>query len=376
MNLLTDIITYVRRIVKTSSNSAMSDNLIIDYINRFYVSDVPARIQLFELKTKFNMLTSPLIDQYNIPYYPQQTAPGGITIAPYPMYQMLEGPVLCDGVLVPLFTDRNSFVKVYPNFYFNEDNDVTGNGGATYSFSTVNNPVERAHIDVIGYNAFQQNQEPIPYSSLNSAVYISAQDVNNNTVNIQDVGPDYPPALATGNANIGNLMLQSVLQNGSLMLAQLTVAGTINYSTGATTINFSPTNIPSGNTIQVKYVSFAAGIPRIVLFYNNIIAIRPIPNTAYLLEFDAYLTPSAFLNSAAALPFGYMAEYIARGAARKILSDEADADQFAFYEPFFREQEMLVIRRTDRQRSVNRTPTIFTELNSQNGYGWQTGLGT
>jgi len=229
---------------------------------------------------------------------------------------------------------------------------------------------------VIGVNAYEQNEEPIPYSSLNSGVYISALDANNNQITIQDVGPNYPPSAATGNGNIGNLMLKSVLENTAVTLDSLDTAGTINYETGAISLDFSPTVIPSGNTIQVKYVSFAAGTPRIVIFYNNVITVRPVPDTAYLLEFDAYLTPAAFLNSAAAFPFSYMAEYIARGAARKILSDTGDAEQLAFYEPFFREQESLVIRRTNRQQSVNRTPTIFTDLTSQNGYGWQTGNGT
>lgn len=376
MNLLTDVLTYIRRIIKTPSNAVMTDNLLIDYVNRFCTCDLPARLQLFELKTKFNMLTAPLMDQYNIPYYPEQTAPGGVTIAPYPMYQMLMDPVCVDGVLTPFFTDRNSFVKVYPNFFFNEENDTVGDGGSTYSFSTVNNPIERAHIDVIGVNAYEQNEECMPYASLDSGVYISAQDDNDNVITLQDVGPNYPPALATGNANIGNLMLQSVLQNTSATLASLTTAGTVNYSTGAISIDFSPTTIPSGNTIQVKYVSFSSGVPRIVCFYNNVIKVRPIPDDVYLLEFDAYLTPAAFLNSASALPFGYMAEYIARGAARKILSDTGDIEQFGFYEQLFKEQEMLVVRRTDRQRSISRTSTIFSDLTTQNGYSTQTGQGT
>ena len=32
MNLLSDVITYVRRLIKSPSNAVISDNLIIDYI--------------------------------------------------------------------------------------------------------------------------------------------------------------------------------------------------------------------------------------------------------------------------------------------------------------------------------------------------------
>ena len=85
---------------------------------------------------------------------------------------------------------------------------------------------------------------------------------------------------------------------------------------------------------------------------------------------DAYLSPSAFLNTATAIPFGYMAEYIARGAARKILSDTGDQDQFMFYEPLFREQELLVWKRSQRQWTATRTETIYSQGMNQGQSGF------
>lgn len=370
MFLLSDVITYVRRLIKSASNAVVSDALILDYINRFYVYDVPARLQLFELKTTYQFVTQPLVDQYNIPYYPAYATPGPMTVSPYPMYQMLEGPVLVDGVEIPLYTDPSSLVKVYPAFFQNEENDVAANGGSTYSFMTANNPLLRANIDVNGQIAVA-NGQPIPFPSLNSAVFITGIDASNNIVTLQDVGPNYPPARATGDANVGNLMLTSDLQAGNL-----TVNGTINYSTGQVTNANFVVAIPSGNEIQVKYCTLTTGFIRLAMFYNNTITLRPVPDDVYLMSFSAYLTPVAFLNTAAAMSFGYMSEYLARGAARKMLSDTGDWDQFDRYEPLFREQENNVLRRTERQNSVSRTPTIFTELTNQYGYWNQPGNGT
>ncbi len=80
------------------------------------------------------------------------------------------------------------------------------------------------------------------------------------------------------------------------------------------------------------------------------------------------MSPAAFLNTTAAIPFAYMAEYIARGAARKILSDTGDIEQFQFYEPLFKEQELLVWKRSQRIWTATRTETIYSQgLN--NGYG-------
>ena len=83
------------------------------------------------------------------------------------------------------------------------------------------------------------------------------------------------------------------------------------------------------------------------------------------MELDCYLTPAAFLNTSQAFAFGYMSEYIARGAARKILSDTGDTESFMFYEPLFREQENLVWKRSQRQYTTTRTGTIFSETQGQ-----------
>ena len=70
-----------------------------------------------------------------------------------------------------------------------------------------------------------------------------------------------------------------------------------------------------------------------------------------------------------------MSEYIARGAARKILADTGDVEQFAFYEPLFKEQEQLVWKRSQRQFTSTRTNTIFSQLTTQS-VGYNIGQGT
>jgi hypothetical protein len=63
-----------------------------------------------------------------------------------------------------------------------------------------------------------------------------------------------------------------------------------------------------------------------------------------------------------------MCEYIARGAARKILADTGDTEQFMFYEPLFKEQETLVWKRSQRQFTATRTCTIFSDLQGQSNF--------
>lgn len=395
MNFLSDIITYVRRIVKSPSNAELSDNLIIDYINRFWMMDVDARIQLFDLKTKYQFQTSPGVDQYNMPLYDVQTQ-GGQSVGIYPVYQGFLGPAYINGVQISFQTQRDMFFRNFPNVVQQSNVVGTGDGTAgpyTLTFTIapgnstpLNPPIEyilRGHVDITGIIATGANVDPyfgttlntlIPSTSIYPAVYFTSIDANGNSVVVQDSGQflqTNPGAI--NNANYGLLMTPGNAPFGYSALSggYSTTSNTINYLTGIATVTF-PVAIPAGAAINGQCYFFQSGLPRAVLFYNNVITLRSPPDRQYLVELDAYLSPSAFFNTAAAIPFGYMAEYIARGAARKLLSDTGDVEQFMFYEPLFREQEHLVWKRSQRQFTATRTQTIYSQGNGQGNLGFNT----
>lgn len=392
MNLLQDVITYVRRIVKTPSGLVLSDNLIIDYINRFWIMDVDARIQLFDLKTKYQFQIQPGVDQYNMPLYSVQTSPPGTdqTIGMYPVYQGFMAPAYVQGVQVSFSTKRDEFFRVYPRIVQQMQVVGVGNGtqgpynlqfpiGLGNSFP-VNPPVSaimRGHIDMAGIISTGFNEDPpiitsaaatlripaVPVTSVDAAVFITSTNADGGNVVVSDSGQfldgfeNYGLLMTPGKAPLGNAILP-----GGYSSTQ----NTINYFTGIANVEF-PVAIPAGVNINAQCYYFQSGLPRAILYYNNVITLRMPPATQYLVELDAYLTPAAFLDTGAAIPFGYMAEYIARGAARKILSDTGDVDQFSFYEPLFKEQELLVWKRSQRQFTSTRTPTIYSQ-GMYNGY--------
>jgi hypothetical protein len=144
----------------------------------------------------------------------------------------------------------------------------------------------------------------------------------------------------------------------------------INYFTGTVSNLYFPQVIPSGVNINAQCYYFQCGLPRGILFYDNVLTLRSPPSQQYLVELDGYLTPAGFLASSQAIPFAYMCEYIARGAARKILSDTGDIEQFQFYEPLFREQETLVWKRSQRQFTSSRTQTIYSQGINQGQSGF------
>lgn len=479
MNLLSDIITYIRRIIKTPSNASITDDLLIDYINRFWIMDVDARIQLFDLKTKYQFQTVPGVDQYNMPLYNVQIE-GGQTVGPYPVYQGFLEPAYVNGVQILFQTQEQAFFNLYPKVVQQMNVVAIGDGTAgpyqikfpilgnpyPYPFGFGNSPylnlpieyILRGHVDITGIIATGVNQDPIfsndlnplvPSTSIYPAVYYTSIDAFGNSVVVQDSGEFLLDAANNAQANLGLLMIpgnapfaygslapysalavitgvtqanpavvtavnafvpgQIVQISGVNGMTQLngnyyvvtastgvnftinvdstgftayinggsavTFNNVINYLTGFANVTF-PVDIPLGRQINGQCFFFQTGLPRAVLFYNNTLTFRSPPDRQYLVEIEAYLSPSAFFNTANAIPFGYMAEYIARGAARKILSDTGDAEQLAFYEPLFREQEMLVWKRSQRQFTASRTQTIYSQginsgiSNGNMGQGW------
>lgn len=376
MNLLQDIITYVRRIIKSPSNAVISDNLIIDYINRFWMMDVDARIQLFDLKTKYQFQTVPGVDQYNMPLYDVQVE-GGQSVGLYPVYQGFLEPAYINGIQVPFQTQKTTFFNVWPNVVQQMFSIGVGDGTTTnFPFTlpvSPNNTVPpgipwqyflRGHVDITGVIATDLNVDPptgltintlIPSTSIYPAFYITSTDSTGGSIVIQDSGQ-----FLTGNPNYGLLMVPGTAPFGySALSGYSTSSNTINYITGQGQVTF-PVPPANGAAISAQAFLFQCGLPRGILFQNNIITFRSPPDQQYLVEIDAYLSPAAFLNQPNAIPFGYMAEYIARGAARKILADTGDVEQFQFYEPFFREQEILVWKRSQRQWTSTRTNTIYS----------------
>ncbi len=424
--------------------------------------DLSARMQHFDLKTKYAFQTVPGVDQYNMPLYDVQvegTNPGQ-AINFYPVYQGFLDPCYINGVQVPLQTLKQQFFNMFPNIVQNLQGVAVGDGGNTYIFNVpiisniqpnpLNPPLQgllRGHVDMGGIIATGNNVDPplvttldtnIPSTSIYPAVYITATNTDGSNIVVQDSGQ-----FLSGNQNYGLLMKpgtapfgysalpggyetsfaitnitqasQAVITaNTTLQVGQLiTIAGVIgmteingltatvvsvtpttvtididtttftpyvsggtisslnnviNYFTGEIRVSF-PVSIPVGVNINVQCYYFQTGLPRAIFYNNNTICLRSPPDKQYLVELDAYLTPAAFLTTESAIQFAYMSEYIARGAARKILSDTGDVEQFMFYEPLFKEQELLVWKRSQRQWTNNRTPTIYSQGQGM-GMGW------
>lgn len=338
--VLSDVITYVRRILKQPNSQDISDATIGEYLNRFYAYDVPARIQLFDMKTQYSLELTPNVDQYNAPV---TYLAGGAVV---PTYNTYLTPAYIDGYQMVMHQSHDQWMKLFPNRYLNQyQQNGTGTTGP-YTFTISELPVVQGHRDLnIQPAGNTVNPSGGQVGLLTSSVYVTAIDVNGDLNTAQD-----DPI----NATTGNLIQYDPQNPGNAPQ----IVGSVNYITGAVSVTFLY-QIPTTSEINYQVIPYAAGRPQGVLFFNNTFSFRPIPDKPYLFQIDAYYNPASFLATTNAIPYRYMAEYLARGTARKILQDYGDMEQLAFYEPFFKEQENFVLRKTYRQISNSRVSTIY-----------------
>lgn len=368
--IFADMITWVRRLIKSPSPQVISDETIGDYINRFWVYDVAERVQLLEMKRQYTFETQANIFEYRAPFSPRQSwvfppnpnpppfndnpvPPATVQQTPVPLYHEFRPPIYCDGVEMGWFQSTEQFYNVFPELVLNEI-PLLGDGTlGPYTMNAGRSPILRAFIDDLG------NLKPYVYIT-----YVDLGGVQHYIVDSSFLDPNGLGILIETDETFQNIIgnqLTGTPPNGG-------GAGTVNYDTGEVIFSWFAQPVPDQVPIELQTSPFSSGRPRIALYFNQIFKVYPVPDRAYKIQVDAYVTPQVFFSSTAAFPFAYMAEYISLGAARKILSDNGDWDQYDRYEGRFREQENLVLRKTSRQNMVIRTPTIYSGQTSANSY--------
>ena len=113
----------------------------------------------------------------------------------------------------------------------------------------------------------------------------------------------------------------------------------------------------------------------IYVFWNNEITIRPVPDNVYLVELEAYQSPSQFLQTTDNPTINQFWQYIAYGAAREILRDRQDMDGLSNLEEGFMRQEALVLERQAIEEITVPNITLFNSTQTGYGYGIGWGIG-
>lgn len=329
---LDNIIIKVRRLTRSMSENQLSTQDIRNYVNTFVLYDFPEHLRLFNLRTTLTFFTEPYVDTYttndtdvNSPLYNFTNK-----------YITVHDPVYIAGYQSMFSLSRQQFFSIYPNVNNIQSIGFEGDGVET------------------NFSGFLSN---VPV--LQNNVLFSSVDVNNIGLSVKDV----PTVL---NPTLGDLVLANDPTN---------IVGDINYVTGEYDFTFDVAPA-EGQAINSQTVPYVAALPQALLFYDGVFTVRPVPDQPYRVQFEVYQRPDELLTGTQMPSLSEWWQYIAYGAARKVLQDRMDLDTLAMIEPEYQKQEQLIVRRTIVQQTSQRTSTIYTEqVSSMYGYGWSNGGG-
>jgi len=142
--------------------------------------------------------------------------------------------------------------------------------------------------------------------------------------------------------------------------------GTVNYVT--TQINLLlPVPIQAGSQLNIWAATYQVGRPYNLLFWNNELTVRPVPDNVYLVEVESYQTPSQFMQTTNHPILNQWAQYIGYGAAMEILRQRQDMEGVENLREGFDRQEALVLERQSIEEIQQPNITLFNS--TQIGYG-------
>ncbi len=375
----------VRRLTASSSESSLPSATIQEYVNRFYSNDFPYAIKIDQQRSVYKFITIPNVDRYPVNVNNMQG---------------FRAPVYFQGIQGNFFKNRDQLYNLYPRYP--TQFQPIGGDGVTTSFTFI---------------LFGNNQNPFPqpnFGILSTQLVIGGIDINGKPIRIIDDGGAIVDANGIG-SNTTNGRLLFVTQNNvgdnvsinpistppnqqiptipplsplggssyydpqypqyppNLPNAALPqYCGTVNYVTSQITVNF-PVAPAAGTMINVWAATYQVGRPYNLLFWNNELTIRPVPDNCYLCEVEVFQTPVQFMNTTDNPILNQWAEYIAFGAASEILRDRQDMEGVANLQEGFKRQEALVLERQSIEEIGQPNITLFNS--TQGGYGIGCGYG-
>jgi hypothetical protein len=330
--LLPKIRTKVRRITRAPSPEQITNTEIDEYINDFVLYDMPEHLRLFALREKFSFTC-----QANIDTYQTDATAAVLALRDFDQnYITVHQPVFIAGQPVYYSEDRTEFYGMFPmNNAFTTVG--TGNGALTNFTGTISN-------------------KPILQ---NSVLFesVTATPLVPGTNNITKSARDVPTSVTEGNL---------------VDTETLAILGTINYLTGAFTITWAGTPPGAQKKVVAQYIPYQAGRPTAMLYFDDYFVLRPVPDQAYVIDFEVYKRPIALSNANLTPKLEQWWQYIAYGAAKKVFEDRSDFDSVQQIMPEFQKQEDLVNRRTEQQYVTKRIYTPYAQQVENNNWpsGW------
>jgi hypothetical protein len=143
---------------------------------------------------------------------------------------------------------------------------------------------------------------------------------------------------------------------------------TVNYSTGAITVNFA-TAPADGQNINLSYSQYVAGQPTAILYYNNQFTLYPVPDQTYKIVMKAYANTlvlasdgtekTTFSISTDRPLLDEWGPLIAFGSSKQIHVDKGEMDAYAEVDMLYQREMRYVLNRTLQKLLNTRSTPSF-----------------
>jgi hypothetical protein len=336
-----------------------------DYINDFYLYDMPEHMRTLKLRDFYTFFTIPNCGTYSIPENVYELYP----------------PIYSDNYQFAWHQFPEQFYRIWPELNFINRNLFFPDGFTTsFTFTLTQTPVQQGTV-VIGLNP-NLDGAPSPYLET-----FTDQD--------QPIPLDIP--------------IKQYFVNPGPLTGNFGSTGTIDYLTGVVNLNYliAP---PNGVKSSCHYHPYVASRPRDFLFWQQQLIVRPIPNDTYSVKCMAYMMPTTVISAATnstirpslyvdptttqisaptpttvtvqgfsgqsgSLPtdlpqFNEWWQLIVYGASLKIFAEDGDWQEHELLKPKFEEQKLLAQRKALRQLAKQRISTLYSDNNEGGAAAW------
>lgn len=324
---LLDIQNKIRRLTRSPSENQLATSTINDYVNTFLLYDLPEELRLFDMHSTYNLVLDPYVATYDLTTLLSPPDVNGNTYSLANYMITINQPFYVDGYKAYYSQSPDEFYNIYPK---TQTYMPMGYGNGTTTSFTYTIPNGNFLNTSIG--------SPNPMLLPND-VQVTSIDANNNGLYLSDTN--------------------SVQSNAAGVFTG-DGTGTVNYVTQTITVNFNTAPGPN-QPVNVHYIQVTPSRPAGVLYYDNTITVRPVPNQCYTLNFEFYKQPVQMLNDASVPELNQWWQYIAYGASKKVFEDRMDLESVQQIMPEFNKQERMVLRRTLVLLANQRTSTIYSQ---------------
>jgi hypothetical protein len=302
----------VRKLTGRNSPTQLTDAEIDDYINQYYIFEIPESLKFLKLKDVYTFTTDPHIDTY--------AAPSNLLVYYAP-------PVTCAGIRIDYFNNNETFYTRWPKRNFVE---IVGTGNGT----------------------------PGPYvGNISNVPFLRSV----NPSNAQNAIGKVQNVLFTGQVNAATPFTTTATDDGLYGLLAPAIGG-VDYESGLFQVTF-PQPINAGSPIWAETVPYIAARPTSLMYWQNQFVVRPVPDNSYIMEINMMRNPTSLINDLDQPELLEWWKLLAYGAANQILIDNGDYEILTNLRPQFEEQILLAQRRVIIQGTSQRAATLFSENN-------------